>query len=263
MQRIDHIFISHLHGDHYFGIQGLLSSMHLLGRKKPLHLFAPAGLKTIIEVQQSVGEMYLSFPLEFHALDIQSPQVIFEDNTLEIIAFPTEHRISCSGFIFREKARKPKVSQSVIHQFKLLIEEIVAIKNQNDVTRADGTILEWNKLTNQPAPPRAYAFCADTRYSQKVIEAVHGVDLLYHEATFLDEMKLRAIQTFHSTALEAGQVASFAQVGKLIIGHFSARYTDESVLLEEAQSAFSETALASEGLVFRVESRKELLHVDK
>lgn len=256
MQRIDHIFISHLHGDHYFGIQGLLSSMHLLGRKKPLQLYAPEGLKEIIDVQQRVGEMFLSFPLEFHPLDVKSPTVIFEDNSLEIIAFPLEHRISCTGFIFREKERKPKVNQSVIHQLGLSIEEIVAIKNRRDVTRADGSVLEWEKWADLPAPVRAYAFCSDTKYSKKVIAAVRDVDLLYHEATFLHEMKLRAQQTHHSTALEAGQVAREANVKRLIIGHFSARYHDESVLLLEAQSVFPETVLAAEGLTFSIDFRK-------
>jgi len=256
IQRIDHIFISHLHGDHYFGIQGLLSSMHLLGRKKPLHLFAPEGLKEIIDVQQRVGEMFLNFPLEFHPLDIKSPEVIFEDNSLEIVAFPLEHRISCSGFLFREKERKPKVSQSVIHELGLSVEEIVALKNRRNVTRGDGSILEWEKWADMPAPARTYAFCSDTKYSKKVIAAVQGVDLLYHEATFLHEMKVRAQQTHHSTALEAGQVAREANVQRLIIGHFSARYHDETVLLLEAQTAFPETVLAAEGVTFNVEFRK-------
>jgi ribonuclease Z len=258
MQRIDHIFISHLHGDHYFGIQGLLSSMHLLGRKKTLHLFAPEGLKEIIDVFQRVGEMFLSFPIEFHTLDVSKPEVIFEDNSLEVVAFPLEHRITCAGFIFREKERKPKVSQSVIQQLQLTVEEIVALKNRRDIPRADGSFIEWRKWADMPAPVRAYAFCSDTKFSNKVISAVHGVDLLYHEATFLHEMKLRAQQTHHSTALEAGRVAREAKVHRLIIGHFSARYLDESVLLLEAQAEFPQTRLAAEGVTFHVEAKPAL-----
>lgn len=250
MQRLNHVFISHLHGDHFFGFYGLISTMHLMGRTKPLHVHAPEGLERLFEAQQSVGEMYLNFELIFHNNRCDAPRMLYDDNTLEVWGFPLDHRIECTGFIFKEKPRKANVSRKAIQEYKLNVSEILALKNGNDVCRTDGAVLRADELTTQSPPGRSYAFCSDTQYSESVIEAVKGVDLLYHEATFLEEMRTRAKQTFHSTARDAATVASKAGAGALVLGHFSARYVDEAPLLEEAKAVFDRVWLAEEGMVF-------------
>jgi ribonuclease Z len=250
MQRLHHVFISHLHGDHFFGFNGLISTMHLLGRTKPLHVHAPEGLKLLFEAQQAIGEMHLDFQLIFHDNRCESLRLLYDDNTLEVWGFPLEHRIQCTGFLFKEKRRKANISRHAIKEHQLTVSEILALKNGNDVCRTDGTILKAEELTEMAPVGRSYAFCSDTRYSEKVIQAIEGVDLLYHEATFLEDMKLRALQTHHSTAKDAATVALKAKVGALVLGHFSARYTDESPLLIEAMEVFPKVSLAKEGMVF-------------
>ncbi len=250
MQRINHVFISHLHGDHFFGFNGLLSTMHLLGRKKPLHVYAHRGLEELFRVQQKVGEMFLNFELIFHDVACKERVLLYEDNTLEVYGFPLEHRIACTGFLFREKSRKANISRNMIAEFQLEVSEIVALKNGVDVSRRDGTTLRASELTIPAPKGRSYAFCSDTRYSESVIEEVKGVDLLYHEATFLNDMAARAAATFHTTAKQAGTVAMKAQVNQLILGHFSARYIDETPILAEAKEVFANTELAAEGKIF-------------
>jgi ribonuclease Z len=250
MQRINHVFISHLHGDHYFGLNGLLSTMCLLGRTKALHVYAPQSLEQLFNEQVRLTDFYLTFPLVWHATSHTEKTKVYEDNTLSVWSFPVEHRIPCTGFLFCEKQRKPAMNRAAIALHKLTFQEIIALKNGYDLCRLDHTVLRSNELTEQQPPGRSYAFCADTRYSERVIEAVKGVDLLYHEATFSHDFEKRAAQTHHSTAKQAGEVAYQAKVGRLIIGHFSARYTDDTVLLEEAKSVFQNTALADEGCTF-------------
>ncbi len=249
MQRIHHVFISHLHGDHFFGFNGLISTMHLLGRTKPLHVHAPAGLKLLFEAQQAVGEMRLDFELIFHSNVCQEPRQLYEDNTLEVWGFPLDHRIECTGFLFKEKRRKANISRSAIQEYGLTVSEILSLKNGKDVCRIDGTVLKAEELTQMAPPGRSYAFCSDTKYSEQVIDAIQGVDLLYHEATFLEDMRNRALQTHHSTAKDAANVALKSGAGALVLGHFSARYVDETPLLEEASAVFPATILAKEGLV--------------
>lgn len=250
MQRLNHVFISHLHGDHFFGFNGLVSTMHLLGRTKPLHVYAPKGLQVVFDAQQTVGEMHLNFELIFHDNHCKESRKLYDDNTLEVWGFPLDHRIDCTGFLFKEKPRKANISREAIKEHRLAVSEILALKNGNDVCRADGSVLRADELTKKAPPGRSYAFCSDTQYSERVIEAVKGVDLLYHEATFLEDMRDRARQTYHSTARDAATVAHKASVGALVLGHFSARYVDESPLLEEAKSVFERVALAEEGMVF-------------
>ncbi|MFM1931369.1 MAG: hypothetical protein RL226_672 [Bacteroidota bacterium] len=250
-QRIEAVFISHLHGDHYFGLMGLLSSMHLLGRKKAIHLFGPSALKQILDIQMNVGDMHLSFDIVFHPINPKTPEIIFEDNTIEVSTIPLTHRIDCTGFLFSEKPRPPKVSRNKIAEFNLSLKEIVQLKHGEGVER-DGKIIPSNQLTLPQAPPRRYAYCSDTKPSETVVELVHGVDLLYHEATFLHVMEKRAKETFHTTAKQAGEIALRAGVKRLVVGHFSSRYNDDSVILEEAKSVFEQTACANEGEVFSI-----------
>lgn len=249
-QRIHHIFISHLHGDHYLGLMGLISSMHLLGRTKPLHLFAPPAIQRILETQFEASETRLNFEIVYHSTDVKERTLLHEDRTLRVYGFPLKHRVQCTGFFFEEKARKLKVTKDVIAEYQLQVHEIVQLKNGEDVIRETGEVLPHEALTVQPLPVRSYAFCSDTAYSEKVIEAIQGCSLLYHEATFLEDLKSRAKATFHSTAKEAGMVAAKAGAKKLVIGHFSSRYMDETPLLEEARETFPDTELAAEGLTF-------------
>lgn len=254
-QRIEAVLISHLHGDHYLGLMGLISSMHLLGRKSKLFICGPSALKEIIEMQMKLSEMYLSFELEFISTQTHEGGVIMSDNTLTIRPILLKHRIPCFGFVFQELEKKPKVSRNSIDRWKLSIAEIVQLKNKIDVQRSDGTMLLWRDITDAPPVTRSYAFCSDTAFSEHVIDEVRNVDLLYHEATFKKDLEKRAKETFHSTAEQAGKVAAAANVGQLMIGHFSSRYTDDNELLMEAQSVFPNTILANEGLTVNVKAQ--------
>lgn len=252
-QRIQAVLISHLHGDHYLGLMGLISSMHLLGRKNKLFICGPTALKEIIELQMKLSEMYLSFELEFISTQNHPGGEIMVDNTLSIRPIPLKHRIPCFGFVFTEIERKPKVSRNSIERWKLTVAEILLLKNKKDIERADGTVLKWQEVTEKTTPPRSYAFCSDTAYDAKVIEEVKDVDLLYHEATFKKEMAKRAKETYHSTTEQAGMVAKLANVGQLVIGHFSSRYNNDEELLVETQMVFPNTILANEGLVIPIQ----------
>jgi ribonuclease Z len=253
-QRIEAVLISHLHGDHYLGLMGLISSMHLLGRKSKLYICGPTALKEIILMQMKLSEMYLSFDLEFISTQTHEGGNIMADNTLTIRPITLKHRIPCYGFVFTELEKKPKVSRNSIERWKLSIAEIVQLKNRIDIVRNDGSTLFWKDITEAPTKPRSFAFCSDTAFSETVIEEVKNVDLLYHEATFKKDLEKRAKETFHSTAEQAGLVAKQANVGQLMIGHFSSRYTDDNELLLEAQSVFPNTVLANEGLNVKVKS---------
>lgn len=210
-QRIKRIFISHLHGDHFFGLIGLLNSMHLLGRKEELHLHAPAILSSVIDIQMEASQTKLIFPLIFHPLQMDNYNLVFEEERISVHSFPLKHSIPTCGFVFREKNPPRKV--------------LVA---------------------------RSYAYCSDTAYSEQVIPYIGGVSLLYHEATFMQDLAALAADKLHSTAVEAATIASKAKVKKLIIGHFSARYEDIGTLLAEARSVFPETYPAEEGVVVRI-----------
>ncbi|MCC6690143.1 MAG: ribonuclease Z [Bacteroidia bacterium] len=245
-QRINHIFISHLHGDHYYGLIGLLSSMHLLGRTANVHLYGPPALKNIIDLQLNYSETKLHYNLIFHPLNNTAPQLIFEDEKISIQTILLNHRISCTGFLFREKEKPRKISMEKITAYKIPHTELNNIKQGSDFVTKEGAVIPNEKITTAQ-PLYSYAYCSDTCYDEKVIEQVKSVDVLYHEATFMEDMHDRAAETFHSTAKQAANVAAKAAVKKLIIGHYSARYKDLQPLLAEAQSVFANTALAVEG----------------
>ncbi|MES2285002.1 MAG: ribonuclease Z [Bacteroidota bacterium] len=246
-QRINHIFISHLHGDHYLGLIGLLSSMHLLGRTVELHLYCPPELEEIIEVQFKHSQTYLRFKIIYHHHKFIANDLIFEDNKVEVRTILLNHRIPCCGFLFTEKPLLANISKEVLQKYHIPVEQILAIKGGADFITAEGELIPNSKLVSNKLKPRSYAYCSDTCYDERIIEIIKGVDLLYHEATFLNDMLPRAKETFHSTALQAATIAQKAEVRQLMIGHYSARYRDLQPLLDEAQTVFSNTILSIEG----------------
>jgi len=254
IQRINHILISHLHGDHYFGLVGLLSSMHLLGRTATLHLYHPPGLKEIIELQMRYSGTELAYGIDYREHQ-PGTQLLFEDKLLEVHGFPLNHRIPCTGFLFREKPRPFSIDKQKAEQYKVPFSQMSQLKEGRDAVLNDGTVIPNHLVTKGQNRSRSYGFCSDTCYDPAVVEQVKGVDLLYHEATFTDEMLERAKQTFHSTAREAGQVALEAGVRQLVIGHFSARYTDTEPLLAEARAVFPNTLAAADGLTFKLDEQ--------
>ena len=248
--RIDYIFISHLHGDHYLGLVGLLSSMHLNGRKKTLKVFCPPPLKEIVDLQLKYSETTLNYPVEFIFTDATSRGVILENQDIFVETIPLNHRIPCTGFLFRQKKRLRKLIKEKIEELEIPIPYYPAIKKGNDYEAPDGTIYKNSVLTIEPQEPKSYAYVSDTLYNENYLPQINSVTLLYHEATFLNDMLDRANQTHHTTALQAGEVAVKVNAGKLVIGHFSARYKTLNELLDEAQSVFPNTELAVEGKTF-------------
>ena len=249
--KINHIFISHLHGDHYFGLFGLISSFSLLGRKTDLHIYSHAGLEEMIKCLFPDGQ--LSYELVFHTIPINKDVLLYEDKHLTVHTIPLKHRIPASGFLFREKERELNLRKDVVSYYNLSIKEILEIKKGKDYIKEDKTIVKNSRLTHLPHKPRAYAFCSDTAYYPKLVEYIKDIDLLYHEATFADNMKEFAKKTKHSTAKQAAKIAKKANVGKLLIGHFSSRYKDESFIENEAKEVFENTEAVVEGKTYAIE----------
>ncbi|WP_454802635.1 ribonuclease Z [Mucilaginibacter phyllosphaerae] len=248
--RIDYIFISHLHGDHYLGLVGLLSSMHLNGRKKTLKLFCPPPLKEIIELQLKYSETTLNYIIEYVFTDATTKGLILENQDIYVETIPLDHRIPCTGFLFRQKKRLKKLIKERIEELEIPIPYYSAIKKGSDYVTPDGTVYKNDTLTTEPESPKSYAYVSDTIYSDKYLMQITNATLLYHEATFLHDMLDRANQTHHTTAKQAGEVAVKANADKLIIGHFSARYKTLNELLDEAKNVFPNTELAVEGKTF-------------
>jgi len=250
--RINHIFISHLHGDHYLGLLGLLSTMHLQGRTIPIHLYCQAPLKEIIDIQLKYSETILRFPIHYHMLDPKNSAVIMEDDDLEVSTIILNHRIPCTGFLFKEKPRSRKLQKDKLQKFNVPISVYQDLKNGMDYTDEFGKVIANSELTTDLKNARSYAFCSDTCYDERILPQISEIDLLYHEATFLNDKEERAKETFHSTAAQAATIAKKANVKRLIIGHFSARYKNLYPLLDEAKEVFPETTLAMEGDVFSI-----------
>lgn len=250
--RIHNIFITHLHGDHFFGLPGILSSFNLMGRKVPLNIYGPDKLEQIIMgLYETMGEK-LNYEIIFNKVNFSQPELILDTDKLSVTSVPLRHKIPSVGYIFREKEKLRKISRDLVDELGLGVKEIIRLKSGQDVIRPDGTELKSEDLTSPAPTPRSYAFISDTRYSEMIIPLIQGIDLLYHEATYLDVMKRRAKETGHSTAAEAARIAKQAGVGKLIIGHFSARYKTCLPLLMEAQEIFPETIAAEDGLCIDV-----------
>ena len=254
LNRIDHILISHLHGDHYFGLIGLISTMHLFGRKNDLNIYCPSALKEILDVQFKHSETVLNFNIIYHFLDRRESDIIFENKDLYVKAFPLDHQIFCTGFLFREKVRNRKINADKL-PLDFSIANIAKLKKGEDIVDEAGNILYRNEdLTFHPRPPRSYAFCSDTRYNEDLIPYITGCDLLYHESTFMNDMKDRAESTYHSTAEQAALMAIQAKAKKLLLGHFSVRYRELEPLLMEAKQVFPESYLAIEGEYIDIEN---------
>ena len=244
--RINHIFISHLHGDHFFGLPGLLSSFHLLNRSTPLHIYGPPNLKTWLDLTFSSTNTNLVYPLVFHETQNKEKALLFEDDKVEVFSFPLRHSISTKGFLFQEKPKERNILKSKIDEYSIEVCDIQNIKNGKDWIDANGKTIPNTELTKDPTPPLSYAFCSDTSYLSKLSEHIHRVSLLYHESTFLDLDKKKAKQTKHSTALQAGKIAALTESENLVLGHYSVRYDDREAFKTEAQQEFNNTFLAKD-----------------
>ena len=251
--RLNHIFISHLHGDHCFGLMGLISSLGLLGRTAKLHIYSPLGLEALLKPQLKFFCNKLPYDVVFHSFNTIQPEVIYEDRSLTVTTIPLEHRMPSCGFLFAEKQRPNHLIKDMIDFYKIPIAQLHSIKLGADFLTGDGQVIPNNRLTLPAIPARKYAYCSDTIYKEGIVDQVRGVDLLFHEATFLESEKARAKETFHTTAMEAAIIARDAEVKKLIIGHFSARYESDELFLTEAKTIFPNTMLAHEGLCVTIE----------
>jgi ribonuclease Z len=250
--KINHIFISHLHGDHYLGLMGLLSTMHLQGRTTDLHLYAPEPLREIIDLQLRHSDTTLRYTLQFHPIDATRSEVIYSDEQIQVRTIVLQHRIPCTGFLFEEQPRPRRIDKEKVVGYDLPLETYQSLKAGEDLLLPDGRRIPNEEITFASPPPRRYAFCSDTIYDERLVDIVKGVDLLYHESTFLHDLEERARETFHSTARQAATIASMAKVKRLIIGHFSARYKSLYPMLDEAKEVFDNTTLALEGDCFSI-----------
>lgn len=246
--RLNHIFISHLHGDHCFGLIGLISTFGMTERTADLHIYSHPDLVNLLQAQIDCFCKGMSYQVVFHPFDPKAQAVIYDDRSVSVETIPLRHRIPTCGFLFREKPTLNHIRRDMIDFYHIPTWMINRIKEGEDFTTEEGETIPNNRLTIPSDPPRAYAYCSDTAYCPRIIEQIRGVDMLYHEATFADSDKARAKQTQHSTARQAAQIAHDAEVKRLVIGHFSARYDDENLLLQEAQEVFPQTVLAQENL---------------
>lgn len=249
---INHIFISHLHGDHCFGLIGMISTFGLLGRNAPLHIYAHPMLQKIIQPQMDFFCKELPYHVEFHNIDPTQHKTIYEDKSITVETLPQKHRIPCCGFLFKEKPKKRHIIGEMMEYYNIPTYLRQGIKDGNDFATTDGQIIPNDRLTRDADPSRSYAYCSDTLPCPENKIYLNDINLLYHEATFAESEKKRAAETFHSTALQAAEIALEAKVHKLIIGHFSSRYTDDNILLDEAKELFPNTELAYEGATFSI-----------
>lgn len=251
--RINHIFISHLHGDHYLGLMGLIFTMHMHKRETDLHIYSHNGLDEIITAHFKYSQSAPNFKIIFHRMENGARQIIFEDNTITVETIPLSHKLACSGFLFREKPKPRRIDKTTLPE-GLLINQIAGLKKGEDVCDHDGNVLYKNEtLTLSPRKSRSYAYCSDTAFKEDIIDQLKSIDVLYHEATFTSEEETKAIETKHSTAAQAATIAKRAGVAKLLIGHFSARYKDLDPILTEAKSIFPNTVIALEGEKFSLQ----------
>ena len=249
-QSVNHIFISHLHGDHFYGLPGFLASMHLLGRKNELTIYGPKELEEIIAMIHKHSDTYLNYPLKFVYTQNTSKQLIFEDEKVEVYSLPLKHRIATTGYLFKEKPLSRNIDKYKLEKLNVSFAEIHKLKQGLDAIDNNGITIKNEVLTLDPPKQRSYAFCSDTKFFEELANDIKDVDLLYHESTFLEDKLDRASQTFHCTAKQAAQMAVLAKAQKLILGHFSARYGNLEEFLEEATPIFPNTELAIEGQLF-------------
>ena len=250
--RLGHIFISHLHGDHCFGLIGLISSFGMLNRTADLHIHAQADLEKIMEVQLLYFCADLPYNVIFHTIDPRKHELVFEDRSVQVFSIPLKHRVPCCGFLFEEKLRDRHIIREMIDFYHIPTWRIPKIKQGEDFTTEEGEIISNALLTTPPELPKRFAYCSDTAYTEKIIPIIEGVDCLFHEATFMDDELLRAKETQHCTARQAGEIALKANVKKLIIGHYSARYIHQNDILEEAKAVFENTVLGEDLTVYEI-----------
>lgn len=253
IQRINQIFISHLHGDHFFGLVGLLSTMHLLGRVKELHIYAPEGLEEIIRIQFRNAGNHLCYKMHFHVIS-ESNQIIFEDKNMKVKSLPLKHRIPTFGFLFEEQPQLRRLDATALEKYSIPNFARKAITKGEDFVNEEGKIIPNAELSRPPEPPATYAYCSDTAYHEPLLASLPKVDLLYHESTFLEKDRERAKKTYHSTAKDAAQLANLSGARKLLLGHFSNRYKNKEAFLGEARPVFSESFIAEEGVRYEVRS---------
>lgn len=246
--RIKHIFISHLHGDHYFGLVGLISTFRLLTREADLHIYGPSGLKEIITLQMKLSDSWTNYRLIFHELTSKESELIFEDDKVEVHTIPLNHRIYTNGFLFKEKLGERKLDMNAVLNAEIDVAYYRKLKQGFDVENKNGIIIKSQAVTTPAKPPKSYAFCSDTMYDTSIVPLIQEVSVLYHEATFLDKHHQLAEPTKHSTAKQAATIAKLANVGTLVLGHYSTRYDSLEPFKKEAESIFSTVKLAEDGL---------------
>lgn len=243
------IFISHIHGDHCFGLIGMLSSFGLLGRTMPLSIYGPKELGPILDTLLTTFCNDFDYEIKFHAVDTTRQEVVYEDRSLTVETIPLKHRLPCAGYLFREKPTLPHIRRDMIDFYRIPISQINNIKNGASWTDEEGNLIPNSRLTRPADPPRSYAYCRDTCYLPGLADRLKGVTCLYHESTYADEDEDKAQKYFHSTARQAAMVARDAGVGRLLLGHYSSKYNTEDVLLQQAKEVFAESSLTSEGMV--------------
>lgn len=248
--RIKHIFISHLHGDHCFGLAGLISTFHLLKRETELHIYAPSGLKDVIKLQLKLSKTWTNYPLIFHELSSEVSELIFEDDKVTVHTIPLKHRVYTNGFLFREKPKDRKLDVAAAQNANIDKAYFRKLKQGADVFNEDGVLIPNEMVTHDPSPAKSYAFCSDTVYTETIIPIIKHVDVLYHESTFLNKNKDLCIPTQHCTAEHAALIAKKAEASTLILGHFSTRYDGYQGFVDEAQGIFENVVLAEDGKTF-------------
>lgn len=250
--KISHIFISHLHGDHFYGLIGLISSFSLLSRVTDLHIYGPKGLKEIIQLQLKLSHSWTNYEIHFHELDSKESELIFEDEKVSVHTIPLKHRVYTNGFLFKEKEGDRKLNIDAIQELAIDVCYYKKIKKGSNITLEDGQIIHNEQLTFPGEPIKSYAFCSDTAYTETIVPLLQEVDLLYHEATFLESEVQLAIKTMHSTAIQAATIAYKSNVKALLLGHYSTRYENISLFMDEALSVFSNVLLADDGKTFEI-----------
>ena len=248
--KINHIFISHLHGDHFYGLVGLISTFMLLNRQTDLHVYGPKGIKEIILLQLRYSNSYTGYNLYFHELDSKESEVVYEDEKVIVKTIPLKHRIYTNGFLFQEKIGDRKLNVDAVQEYRIDTCYYQKIKNGRDITLDDGTVIPNAEITFDPIQPKSYAFCSDTMYDESIISIIENCDVLYHETTFLESEADKAEKTMHSTAKQAAAIATKANVKQLILGHYSTRYDSIDLFRQEAEIVYSDVLLADDGKTF-------------
>lgn len=251
-QSIDHIFISHLHGDHFFGLPGLLSSMHLLGRTQDITIYCPKPLKGILDLMNAASDTLFNYKVHWVFTTNTGLELLFQDDKVEVFSFPLKHRIFCTGFLFREKPLLRNVRKEKLEELNISTADILNLKKGADVVNKDGVLIKNSEVTIEPPQGRVYAYCSDTIFHPALCEYIKDADLLYHESTFLDDQLERAKKTYHSTAKQAAEIASKSGAKKLLLGHYSARYGNLEEFLVQANEVFNNCELAIDGKKIKI-----------